>query len=142
VPTLTEFRTRWLDPAQRHELLEQLAAQNLLPEILRDAAKMDAYDEFDVLAALAYRVPPLTREQRAARFGDTGPDWLVKMPPLPAKVIRAIVRQFERAGTGALEAKELWQTPEIRELKGLDTLKQGGTPGELLRKTKETLFAA
>ncbi len=142
VPTLAEFRTRWLDPAQRQELLEQLAAQNLLPEILRDAAKMDAYDEFDVLAALAYRVPPLTREQRAARFGDTGPDWLVKMPPLPAKVIRAIVRQFERAGTGALEAKELWQTPEIRELKGLDTLKQGGAPGELLRKTKETLFAA
>ncbi len=63
-------------------------------------------------------------------------------PPLPAKVIRAIVRQFERAGTGALEAKELWQTPEIRELKGLDTLKQAGPPGELLRRTKETLFAA
>ncbi|HEU5125242.1 MAG TPA: DEAD/DEAH box helicase family protein [Verrucomicrobiae bacterium] len=142
VPTLAEFRTRWLDPAQRQELLEQLAAQNLLPEILRDAAKMDAYDEFDVLAALAYRVPPLTREQRAARFGDTGPDWLVKMPPLPAKVIRAIVRQFERAGTGALEAKELWQTPEIRDLKGLETLKQGGQPNELLRKTKETLFAS
>ena len=78
VPTLAEFRTRWLEPGRRQELLEQLAAQNLLPEILRDAAKMDAYDEFDVLAALAYLVTPLTREQRAARFDDTGPDWLVK----------------------------------------------------------------
>ena len=142
VPTLAEFRARWLDPAQREELLAQLAAQNLLPEILRDAAKMDAYDEFDVLAALAYRVTPLTREQRAARFGDTSPAWLVQLPPLPAKVIRAIVRQFERAGTGALESGQLWQTPEIRELKGLDALRQGGPPGELLRQTKETLFAA
>ena len=141
VPTLDEFRAKWLDPAQRHEMMEQLAAQNLLPEILREGAKMEAYDEFDVLAARAYRVTPLTREQRAARFGDSGPDWLVQLPPLPAKVIHAIVRQFERAGTHALEARELWQTPEIRELKGLDTLKQGGPPGELLRKTKETLFA-
>ena len=31
---------------------------------------------------------------------------------------------------------------QMRELKGLDTLRQGGAPGELLRKTKETLFAA
>ena len=30
----------------------------------------------------------------------------------------------------------------IKELKGLDALKQGGQPAELLRKTKETLFAA
>lgn len=142
VPTLAEFRARWLDFTQRQELLAQLAAQNLLPEILRDAAKMDAYDEFDVLAALAYSLTPLTREQRAARFGDTGPDWLIKLPPLPAKVIRAIVRQFERDGTGALESGQLWQTPEIRELKGLDALRQGGPPGELLRQTKETLFAA
>ena len=115
---------------------------NLLPEAVREAAHMDDYDEFDVLAALAYRVTPLTRAQRAARFGDAGPQWLVQLPPLPAKVIRAIVRQFERAGTGALEAKELWQTPEIRDLKGLDTLRQAGQPGELLRQTKETLFAA
>ena len=142
VPTLDEFRAKWLDPAQRQELMEQLAAQNLMPEMLREAAQMDAYDEFDVLAALAYRVTPLTRAERAAQFGDTGPDWLTKLPPLPAKVIRAIVRQFERAGTNALEAKELWRTPEIQELKGLDALKQGGPPAELLRKTKETLFAA
>src|SRR5204862_2868842 len=105
-------------------------------------AQMDAYDEFDLLAALAYDVTPLTRGQRAARFGETGPDWLVQLPPLPAKVIRAIVRQFERAGTNALEARELWQTPEIRELEGLDALKEAGPPSELLRKTKETLFAA
>ena len=41
----------------------------------------------------------------------------------------------------ALEARELWQPPELRELDGLDALKQGGPPGELMRRTKETLFA-
>jgi len=53
-----------------------------------------------------------------------------------------IVKQFERAGTAALEAKDLWRTPEIRELKGWQALNQGGLPDELIRKTKETLFVA
>src|SRR6266545_3419035 len=59
VPSLANFREKWLDPAQRGELMQQLAQQGLLPEKLRDAAKIDnrdaeEYDLFDILAALAY----------------------------------------------------------------------------------------
>ena len=68
--------------------------------------------------------------------------WLIQLPQPTVKVIRAIVRQFEKAGTRALEAKELWETPEIKQADGLKALRQGGTPAELLRKTKDTLFAA
>lgn len=140
VPTLAEFRAHWLDPAQRQEMMADLAAHNLIPELLREAAHMEAYDEFDVLAAFAYRVRPLTRAQRAAKFGDTGPEWLIQLPQPTAKVIRKIIRQFEQAGTGALETGQLWKT--IGEPNALETLRQGGQPAELLRKTKETLFAA
>lgn len=142
VPTLADFRARWLNPSQRAQMLKELRDQNLLPEIVGDGADMDAYDEFDILAALAYGIKPFTRAQRAAKFGDSGPDWLIQLPQPTAKVIRAIVHQFERAGTNALEATELWSTPEIGELQGLDALKQGGNPAELLRKTKEALFVA
>ena len=143
-PTLADFRAKWLNPAQRRELLQPLAALNLLPELLREGARMEEYDEFDVLAALAYigLKHRHSRAERAAKFGDGGPDWLIHLPQPSAKVIRAIVRQFERAGTGALEATALWDTPEIKELNGLTALKQGGPPAELLRKTKETLFAS
>jgi len=55
-------------------------------------------------------------------------------------VIRRIVNQFEKAGTGALETGQLWST--IGEPNALATLRQGGQPAELLRLTKETLFAA
>jgi type I restriction enzyme R subunit len=142
VPTLAGFRARWLNPPQREQMLKELRDKNLLPEVVSEGANMEAFDEFDILAALAYGVTPMTRAERAAKFGDTGPDWLIQLPQPSAKVILAIVRQFERAGTTALEATELWRTPEIRDLKGLDALKQGGQPAELLRKTKETLFAA
>ena len=64
------------------------------------------------------------------------------MLPLPAnKVLRAVVRQFEKAGTEALETSELWPVAEVKRAKGLAALKPAGNPAELLRKTKETLFA-
>ncbi len=40
VPTLAEFRDRWLDPGQRQELMRELAAHNLIPELLREATHM------------------------------------------------------------------------------------------------------
>jgi type I restriction enzyme R subunit len=146
VPSLSKFREKWLDPAQRGELMQQLAQKGLLPEKLRDAAKIDNhdaddYDLFDILAALAYGIAPRTRRARAEQF-DSGPDWLIPLPQPSAKVIRAIVKQFENAGTDALEARELWETPEIRHLRGLAALREGGKPSELMRKTKETLFVA
>ena len=48
----------------------------------------------------------------------------------------------QRAGTESLETNELWQTPDIRELNGIAALRQGGDPTELMRKLKETIFAA
>jgi len=146
VPSLAEFREKWLDPEERKQLMQQLAQQGLLPEKLRDASKIanhDAgeYDLFDILAALAYGIKPLTRHARAEQF-DRGPDWLVRLPQPSAKVIRAIVKQFENAGTDALEARELWETSEIKKLRGLTALREGGEPSELMRKTKETLFVA
>ena len=102
---------------------------------------MDEYDLFDVMAMVADGVEPLTRSERAARFEDDQPEWF-SMLPLPAsKVLRAVVRQFEKAGTEALETSELWQVAEVKRAKGLTALKPAGNPAELLRKTKETLFA-
>lgn len=141
VPTLTGFRERWLDPEQRQELMAQLAARGLLPENLRSAAHMDDYDLFDVIAALAYGIKPKTRAERAAQLDGFAPDWLLQLPPPAAKVIRAIARQFERAGTDALETQELWNAGEVRAARGLTALKLGGDPGALLRRTKECLFA-
>jgi type I restriction enzyme R subunit len=142
VPTLAGFRQRWLDPEARHALLDQLRAQNLLPENLRPAGQMDDYDLFDVIAAVAYGVKPRTRVERAARLDGHAPDWLAQLPPPAAKVIRAIARQFERAGTDALETDQLWNAGEVRAAHGLKALKQGGDPSKLLRQTKETLFEA
>ena len=142
VPTLADFRTRWLEAQEREQMMKQLRDLNLVPERLRDAAGMQAYDMFDVLAALAYNVKPLTRAERAAQFNTREHPWLIHLPQPTTKVIKAIVKQFEKAGTESLETKELWQAPEVKKEHGLEALKQGGNVAELMRRTKEDLFVA
>src|SRR5204862_871577 len=123
-----------LEPAGGGDRRQQLAEKVFFPEKWRDAPKIDnpaaeEYDLFDILAALAYGIAPRTRHVRAGQF-DGGSDWLIRLPQPATKVIRAIVKQFENAGTDALEAKELWHIPEIKKLRGLDALREGGEPSE------------
>ncbi|MGB8170330.1 MAG: hypothetical protein WCF18_22700, partial [Chthoniobacteraceae bacterium] len=68
--------------------------------------------------------------------------WLIHLPQPAAKVIRAIARQFERAGTDGLETTELWQSDDVKHTAGLAGLREGGDPAELIQRTKETLFVA
>jgi type I restriction enzyme R subunit len=142
VPSLAAFRDCWLHPARRAELMDQLRAQDLLPEKLRESADMDAYDLFDVIAAAAYGIEPMTRADRVARFGPPGPAWLADLPAPTERVIQAVARQFEKAGTEALETNELWNVDEVKREKAIAALRQGGDPAELMQKTKEEIFAA
>jgi type I restriction enzyme R subunit len=143
VPTLTKFRHAWLDAARRQDLLHALAAENLVPSHLQSHRGMNDYDLYDVLASAAYGVAPRTRAQRSAAFAESAaPPWLIQLPQPAAKVIRAIVRQFEKGGTEALDSKELFSAPEVKAAKGLAALKQAGNPHDLLRQTRETIFVA
>ncbi len=65
-----ELRELWSVPDTRYKLLEGLAEKGFGREQLAEMQKMiDAVksDLFDVLANVAYALPPLTREQRAAK---------------------------------------------------------------------------
>jgi type I restriction enzyme R subunit len=65
-----ELRTLWSDPDTRRKLLEGLAEAGFGREQLAEMQKIiDAQnsDLFDVLAHVAYAMPPQSREQRAAR---------------------------------------------------------------------------
>lgn len=144
-PSLADFRSRWLDREQRHDLLTQLTAQGLQTAKLREGLDFAAYDDFDLLAALAYGIEPRTRAQRTATLvaeESERPAWLLHLPPPSARVIRAIARQFERGGTDALETQELWRTGEVQQAGGLRAMSTGGEPAELLQKTKQALFVA
>ncbi len=140
--TLDKFRARWVVPADRQLLLGRLPDAGRSALLVRQLQEMDEYDLYDVLVELAYGAAARTREARTAAFTYKHAAWLGKLPPTTAATLRAIASQFERGGTEGLENPQVFQTPEVRTAGGLDALKIAGKPADLLRETKERMFAA
>jgi|CXWL01.1.fsa_nt_gi type I restriction enzyme R subunit len=141
-PTLDAFRTAWIDPAARHDLLEKLPDGVRSALLVRALDNMDAFDLYDVLAELGYGLNPRTRLDRAAAFTYKHSAWLNGMPTQSAETLRALALQFGRAGTDGLENPHIFETPEVNKAGGLIALRAFGQPAEILRETKARIFAA
>jgi len=141
-PTLDSFRALWIDPEARHELLASLPDGVRSALLVRSLAQMDAYDLYDLLAEMGYGLAPRTRLERAAAFTYKHAEWLKEMPVRSAETLRALALQFGRAGTEAFENLHIFETPEVKNSGGLDSLRMMGRPADILRETKVRLFAA
>lgn len=141
-PTLESFRERWIDPPSRQELIDALVTSGYSPSVLRMVDEKEDYDFYDILAELGWGMNPRTRRDRALAFTYKHEDWLESFPESAEKTIRAIINQFERGGTEGLENPQIFQTPEVRASGGLQSLKELGNPAEILKETKNRMFAA
>jgi type I restriction enzyme R subunit len=140
--SLGDFRSRWIHPAQRQELLGRLPDGGRSPLVLRELEQMNDYDLYDVLAELGYGMAPRTRVERAHAFAYKNSYWLHRFPPKTAATVEAIAAQFAICGTDGLESTHMFQIPEVQRAGGLSALKSYGTPSEILAQTKERMFAA
>lgn len=140
--TIDAFRATWIAPAARRELLGSLPDAGRSAPLLRAVKEMADFDLYDVLAELGYGLEPKTRNARADAFDYKAADWLSELPEATAATLRALTRQFARAGTDELENPGVLQTPDVIAAGGLPALKRLGSAAEILRATKERLFAA
>jgi type I restriction enzyme, R subunit len=141
-PTLEKFRSAWIVPPQRHQLIASLPDAGRSAPMIRSLEGMLDYDLYDVLADLGYGMAPKTRRQRAEAFAYKQEAWLKGLPAVTAAVIQAIAGQFAKAGTEGLENPAVFQTPEVVGAGGLAALKTMGKPSEILMYTKERMFEA
>ncbi len=141
-PTLQEFRSHWVVQAERRELLEALPEAGRSAELIRQLEHMEAYDLYDVLAEVGYGMAPRTRAERVDAFSYKHEGWLAGLPLQTRDALRALVAQFARAGTDALESPHVFQTAEVVRAGGVAALRQMGKPAEVLREAKERMFAA
>jgi type I restriction enzyme R subunit len=141
-PTLDEFRSRWVQPAERRELIDRLVSSGCTPNVLRVLEEMNDYDLYDVLADLGFGLAPRTRGERTLDFLYRHEDWLNGLPPQTAEAIRAIVAQFESGGIDGLENPHIFHTPEVKAAGGLKALMAGGKPADLLQEAKRRMFSA
>jgi type I restriction enzyme R subunit len=141
-PTLEAFRTRWVTPAARHTLLAALPDGGRSASRVRQLEGLDDCDLYDVLADLGYGLAPRTRIERADAFTYKSADWLARLPADAAATLKALAAQFTRGGTEALENPHIFDTPEVVRAGGLPALREVGKPADVLRETKERMFAA
>ncbi len=142
VHSLNDFRRRWINPPSRHDLIDALVTGGYSPNVVRMVDGKAEYDLYDVLAELGWGMSPRTRHDRTMAFNYKHEDWIKGLPGNTAATIRAIAGQFERGGTEGLENPQIFQTPEVKAAGGLAALESAGEPNELLKETKERMFAA
>jgi type I restriction enzyme R subunit len=141
-PTLEAFRSCWIDPPERADLLQSLPDGVRSALIVRSLTEMGEYDLYDVLAELGYGLAPKRRAERAAAFAYKHVAWLNELPKAASIALMALASQFARAGTDGLENPHIFETPEVKKAGGLDSLRAMGRPADILRETKVRLFAA
>lgn len=141
-PTLARFRSRWIAPPERQTLLGNLPDAGRSPRLVQALEDMTEYDLYDVLAELGYGLNPRTRTERAEAFTYKHAGWLSSLPTQTTATLKALAAQFARAGTDGLENPEIFQTPDVMKAGGLAALKALGKPAEVLRETKDRMFAA
>ena len=142
VPTLEEFRSCWITPGERRELLGSLPDSGRSALLVRDLEDMQDFDLYDVLGELGYGLNPQTRAERTEAFTDKHADWLSQMPGEAANTVQALAAQFTHTGTEGLEDPRVFQMPDVVHAGGLAALRVLGKPADVLRETKERMLAA
>jgi type I restriction enzyme R subunit len=141
-PTVDRFREIWIAPDRRRDLLTRLPDGGRSAYLLRALREMDDFDLYDMLAEMGYGLAPRTRVERAESFGYKQRRWLDVMPVRAAATVRALADQFAMGGTEGLENPAVFRTPAVARAGGLAALKSVGEPVDVLRETKERMFAA
>ena len=141
-PTLEEFRSRWIIPSERREMLGQMPDGGRSVIVVQKLEDMNEYDLYDILGELGYGLNPRTRAERAEAFSYKNMTWLSDMPIGAATTLKSIASQFAHNGTDSLENPYIFEIPEIVKAGGLAALKTLGKPADILQKTKERIFAA
>jgi type I restriction enzyme R subunit len=75
-------------------------------------------------------------------FGYKHAGWLKSLPPAASETLQTLAAQFARGGTEALENPHVFEMSDVRAAGGLAALRVIGNPPDVLRETKERIFAA
>ena len=142
VPKVDEFRAVWVNPKERRKLLNSLPGGESSVLRWRELESLQDCDLYDVLGELGYSLTRQTRVNRAEAFTYNQLSWLNGMPEMSAATVKALVRQFVKAGTDGLENRWIFYTPEVRTAGGLEALRLLGKPADVLLDVKVRLFAA
>lgn len=126
-----ELRAFWSRPDTRKALLESLAGKGYGPEQLQEIGKMieaERSDIFDVLAYIAFALPPVTRAERVESYRDRifqGYD------DRQQEFLDFVLGHYVERGVGELDTAKLPQLIELKYHSINDAMEQLGPPNKI-----------
>ena len=142
VRDLSQLQDYWIDPQKRRALIEFLPNGAAGIRMLQELLGLKDYDLYDLLAEIAFGIAPKSRKERVLSLEYKFSDWFNQLPKDAKATLLALAKQFEIGGTEELENRNVFDTPEVREAGGLQSLKILGDPKNIIYEVKRRLFAA
>lgn len=121
-PTSSEMREVWVDPLRRAALLTELDHAGLDLQTLAGQLGLVDVDDFDLLATVAWDIPPRTRRERANRVRLAHGEALDALTGAAREVIEVLLDRYAERGVGEVTPAAL-QVPPLTD---------SGTPVELV----------
>lgn len=118
--SLDDFLNRWQSADQKQVLIEELEAQGIFFEALKEEVGKD-FDLFDLICHVAYEAKPLTRKERAQNVKKR--NYFTKYGDKAQAVINSLLDKYADDGLLTIESTEVLK---------LDPLNKLGTPMELV----------
>ena len=118
--TLDDFLTQWNSAEKKKVLIEELEAQEIILENLKEDIKKDL-DLFDLICHVAWDMPALTRKERAENVRKR--NYFTRYGEKARRVINALLDKYAQEGIENIE--------DLAVLK-IEPFSQMGTPAEIV----------
>ena len=128
-----ELRQLWSEPETRAKLLEGLAEKGFGSDQLKEMQKIisaEKSDLFDVLAHVAYALPPLTREDRASKAKVVLPDHFNSKQQV---FLDFVLSQYVQVGVQELAKEKLSHLIRLKYSAVHDAVQDLGAASEISR---------
>ncbi|MCH1626124.1 EcoAI/FtnUII family type I restriction enzme subunit R [Fredinandcohnia quinoae] len=102
--TLDDFIKKWNSEDRKQAIIDELKEHGVLLEALKEEVGQD-FDEFDLIAHIAFDMKPLTRSERAKKARKE--DYLAKYSGVAREVLEAIIDKYQDEGRFDFEDVQL-----------------------------------
>ncbi len=133
--SLDDFLTRWNGTDKKERLIEELEAQGVMVEALREAVNREV-DLFDLICHVAFDQPPLTRKERAN--GVRKRNYFTKYGDQARLVLESLLDKYADEGVTNIESMEILKVRPLSDYGSpLEIIRQFGSKQQYLAAIKE-----
>lgn len=98
-----EFKSHWMNPQEREQIIEKLAESGISIEHLQETVDLKEADIFDVLCYVAFSLKPLTRKQRAEYIENNKQDFFAAYSDKAKEILHIILNKYVEFGNNQLQ---------------------------------------